>query len=397
MSAKVQTLDLEEDRPQRYSEHELSEASAVAISKTPQCKVEFPNPLNGRKYIVRAERIAGLVPISNELLLRIKPKVPIGNVFAMLAAVRGLEFIGKQPGVGSLGTIEQMFDFVAREFAERVIARVRKGLYSQYVGHAERAYVVRGRLEVASTLRLRARGDVRVACTYETTTPDILDNQVILWALDRIARVGLRTAAALERVRAARRALLGTVSLTECTAADCRARSYNRLNEDYRILHALARFFLEAMGPRLAVGEYQFVPFKLTMWSLFQDYVVATIRAQLPSDFVLHRQRPVELGGAFKPYKIDALIADAHTERPLAVIDAKYTRDPHSASEDVNQVVAYATYTGAKLAILVYPTSRPTNVTTLATGIRLCTMGLPLEGDLAASGERFCQELFGLL
>jgi 5-methylcytosine-specific restriction enzyme subunit McrC len=392
----MQTLDLEEEVPKAFTARELSESCAIAISKWRQIRVEFPSPLNQHQYVIRPERIAGLVPIASSLLLRIRPKVPVENIFGMLEVVHELEH-PKTRGVGSIGTIDELFDIVAEMLAERAIARVRKGLYSEYVEENESGYVVRGRLNIREALLSQMRGDVRVSCSFEFMTPDIIDNQIVLWTLDRIARVGIRDAKALDAIRTARRALLSTVTLREISPELCRNRTYNRLNDDYQVLHGLCRFFLESVGPRLTSGEHEFIPFTVNMWSLFQNYVVATIRSRLPPNLKVESQDLVSLGGMVDTFRIDAVIRDASSGQALAVVDAKYTRKSKAVSDDVHQVVAYATYTGARTAVLVYPAERPSLQITTSSGIKLCSLGFPLDGDLTLSGEKFCRELFNLL
>ena len=47
-------------------------------------KISFPSPINNQSYILRSKGYIGYIPINDDNLFRIHPKVPIGNIFGML-------------------------------------------------------------------------------------------------------------------------------------------------------------------------------------------------------------------------------------------------------------------------------------------------------------------------
>jgi 5-methylcytosine-specific restriction enzyme subunit McrC len=397
----LRTVQLTEGQPTFLGGSELTESDAVAIAASKLVDVEFPSPINGRKFVLRSTATVGLIPVSRGLLLRVIPKVPVSNVFGMLEVVHQLRTLRFYDGIGQVEALEDVYSRVASIFARRVMNRVRRGLYASYLNHEVQGTVARGRINVVRSLRAQAGGEIRLHCETELQSIDNEDNQIVLCALDRIPRLGLHDTPVIREVRAARRALLGAVTLTQVSAQRCVTRTYNRLNADYAGLHALARFFLERMGPGLNAGDHSFLPFTVDMALLFQEYVVACLRAHAPPELVVSRQFAIEPEGDFKVrFSIDAVIRDRASGNVLAVVDAKYKRDNKPAASDVEQVIAYATQTGSGRAFLIYPFALPTEgriVVGRAGQLHVSTTGFPLDMDLASTAKDFAQRVFSRL
>jgi 5-methylcytosine-specific restriction enzyme subunit McrC len=393
----VSTLELTEGVVHYLEARALTESDALAISASNCVDMAFPSPLNGRRFVLRPTTVVGLVPITRDLMIRIAPKVPVANLFGMLEIVHGLSSFKLYSGIGQVDAVEQIYARVAALLARGVMRRVRKGLYASYMSQEERSLVARGRLDIVQSMRFQWRGSIQLHCSYEMQTIDNDENRILLWALDRIPRLGLTTGGAVREVRSARRALLGSVSLVEMHPRDCVNRLYSRLNADYALLHALARFFLEHMGPGLAAGDHNFLPFTVDMAILFQEYIVCCLRLYAPRGLLVARQYSVELSGDFRVrFSMDAVIKDESTGDVLAVVDAKYKKDVNPSSSDVEQVIAYAAQTGATRAFLVYPFALPVRRVPVGAGhMKVVTVGVALDSDLARAARTFASLIFG--
>jgi 5-methylcytosine-specific restriction enzyme subunit McrC len=80
------------------------------------------------------------------------------------------------------------------------------------------------------------------------------------------------------------------------TPADCRQLTYTRLNRDYQPLHALCRFFLSHTMPRLPRSGQEQVPFPGRYGYLYERFVAAWLRRNLPADWQLQVQEQVVVG-----------------------------------------------------------------------------------------------------
>ncbi len=355
-------------------------------------EVEFPSPKTDGKWRLKNLGYVGLVPLGRDRVLSLQPKVPITNVFRMLEYAYRLDvFRGPEDVVGAR-SMQEIYESLARVLARRVRDRGRKGLHRMYVGREEWLAVVRGRLDLR---RLAHRGpDPRLHCRYEEHTPDHDDNRILLDALDRVLRSGICRDQARREARDAHRLLRGVVALAVFTERDIVGRDYNRLNHDYRGMHALARFFITHTGPTQRAGGEAMMPFLVDMAQLFEKFVAAWLAEHLPPVLRVQAQE----SGSYDPegeigYRIDLVLYDP-ARRPAAVLDTKYKSSSVPVSDDVAQVVSYAMKKGSANAMLVYPHAVDELHEFMVGGVRVRAVGFPLDRDLERGGANFISRLF---
>jgi 5-methylcytosine-specific restriction enzyme subunit McrC len=265
--------------------------------------------------------------------------------------LKGFEIL---QGLVRCDTLDDFYQNLAMIVASRVIARARKGLYRSYISENDDLPYLRGRINIADMMR--APWKVGLSCNFEDHTADIDDNQLIAWTLNRIARGRLCTERVLPTVRKAYRSLVGVARVLPYTSKSCVNRKYNRLNEDYRLLHSLCRFFLENTGPSHEVGDHTMLPFLVDMASLFELFVAKWLHANPIEGIQTRAQERIMIGeNQDLEFRIDLLVTDSSDGRVLAVVDTKYKVPDSPSTADVSQVVAYAEAKGCQEAVLVYP------------------------------------------
>lgn len=351
-------IDLEEGVPLRVEVGRLDESVAKAIFRSQQFDFEFPNFANDFCYVIVSKNVVGHIPIGRDCVVRVTPKTPVVNLFRMLEVAYDLKSFRLLDGVVKVESIADLYERLASILSKRVLARVRKGLYQDYVEQRADLGYVRGRLDSLKTAQLLTQGNVVVRCEYQENTADLEDNQILLWTLRIIGGLSLSRPDVRFQVQRTYRALSHTVSLVPATAAICRDRRYNRLNEDYQSMHGICRFFLEHQGPGAMVGESTMIPFVVNMPRLFEAFVAEWLRENMPRQYHVRAQHVAKLK-ATEPlsFKIDIVIRDALSGRPLAVLDTKYKIGETSRETDIQQVVAYAVEMEVDRAFLIYPSS----------------------------------------
>jgi 5-methylcytosine-specific restriction enzyme subunit McrC len=276
--------------------------------------------------------------------------------------------------------------------AQRVRSRVRRGLFRAYQPDVDRLPYIRGRLDIARTVTSPWRVDL--ACRFEEHTADVEDNRLLLWALHLALRIGICGEHSSRHIRDAHRSLIGCVALTEQPAELYARRRYQRLNEDYEPMHALARFIVQHASPRHAHGEHSMVPFVVDMNRLYERFVATWLRLHLPAEWTLDAQDRCSFGsGAVVEFHADLVIRERETGTPLLVLDTKYKRDVTPSSDDLAQVVAYATAWGTDEAILIYPTWAAEPWTARVGHVRVRALAFALSGNLDEGGRRFLDQL----
>ena len=134
-------------------------------------------------------------------------------------------------------------------------------------------------------------------------------------------------------------------------------------------------------------------PFLIDMARLFESFVAEWLAEHLPAGLSVKAQesgsydREGEIG-----YRIDLVLYDA-AGRPLAVLDTKYKGDALPDSDDIAQVVSYATKKGCTEAVLVYPHALGEAREFMVGRVRVRAVGFALDGELDRAGERLVVSL----
>lgn len=396
MAPKPRTvLELFEYAPIQLASHELSKRAGLKIWQTfgRQVAVEFPSAKTDEHWQLTAQGWAGLLPVTPELTLVLRPKIALQMLWSMLAYAFGLRDLHIGDKLVKAATLPDLYEQLALIFAQRVLKRRRQGLAHTYQPTVERRTTVRGRVRPVESLR--RPWDVALTCQYDQFSADIEDNQLLLWTLDRILRGRLCSADAQRIVMSAFHALRPSVSLRPFRPAACQQRHYDRLTEDYRALHALCYFFLAQTAPFPAVGDSTMLPFCLHMATLFERFVAAWLTHNLGDSWRLNAQETYRLDSEGNlAFRVDMVVRERVTGRVRWVLDTKYST-PHQtpAASDVAQVLAYAHAARAAEAILVFPTpiARPLDVR--IGGVRVRSLTFDLRTDVEVAGQAFLRTL----
>jgi 5-methylcytosine-specific restriction enzyme subunit McrC len=386
-------LEFVEYEPFLLEKSGISENAAAAIFRKFGSKltIESPGPATDQMWRLISNGWVGHLPVSNDLALSITPRVPLANIFRMLEYAYNVNF-ELYSGMTGCASLRDFYERLANVLAKRVVERARKGLYREYLEWAERLSCMRGRVDVRRAVC--RPWDPNLDCRYEEHTADILDNQILHVTLGVIARSGLCSERVLPTVRKAYRALGGKVTPATVGISDCLGRIYNRLNHDYRPMHAICRFFLEHTGPTHQSGGQSTVPFAVHMPTLYEKFVAEWLRIHMSDGISVHPQYKMTFGEQDEvKINIDLLLKDIESGEVVCVLDTKYKIGNQATAHDVEQVVAYATGNRCSLAMLVYPRQlkKPLNVP--FGDVRVASAVFELDGDLDIEGQSFSESV----
>lgn len=354
-------------------------------------RVEFPSPKTDQSWQITAQGWVGKLTLPQQFSLTITPKVPIRRLFELWEVAYDLRLGHLLDGITSLGSIPAFFSLLAQFLAERVIQRGQQGFQRAYLEQTAVLPYVRGRL--LTNQLVRATPSVRLACRYNAQTADIPDNQILTYTLRQIARTGQCSPMAQTAVRRAYHLLQSITTLRPFQTNDCQNRSYSRLNQDYAVMHALCRFFLEHTGPQLQHGTHQMIPFLLNMAQLFERFVANWLKSHLPAPYRIKAQESTTIGPNDElRFQIDLTLYDENG-RPLAVLDTKYKTPDKPSPADISQVITYAKAKGCHHAMLIYPQRLPKPLHVQVGDVHLHTLAFGLDGDLDEAGSQFIDQL----
>jgi 5-methylcytosine-specific restriction enzyme subunit McrC len=393
MSA-VRIIELTEYIPIKLEPEEITPAIEEALWRNyrNQVKVESPSFQNGRKWKLTSQGWVGHIPLTPELHLTLIPKVQLTNLFGMLEYAyqlkqKSFRFL---EGLVDCQSLEDFYSQLALILARRILDRGRKGFYRAYIPKTGKLAYVRGRMNIQQAIQ--KPWDVKLNCHYEEYSGDIEENQILAWTLFIIGRSGLCTERVSPIVRQAYHTLQGFVTLQPIAPEDCINRIYNRLNEDYRPLHALCRFFLESSGASHERGKYTMLPFLVDMARLYEFFIAEWLKEYLPRHLLLKFQEQVNISKTVY-FKIDLVVYDISTGTARYILDTKYKTPTQPAADDIAQVVAYAVSKNCHEAILVYPENLAYPLDEWVGDIRVRSLTFSLNDDLDRAGQVFLQNL----
>ncbi len=362
--------------------------------------VDFPSPKTGDCWRLTTQGWVGHIPLTSNFHIALRPKVQLGNLLGMLEYAYDLRSFRFLEGLVNCQTLEEFYERLADILARRILNRGRQGFYCTYIPKTEHLPYVRGRIDIRQMVT--RPWDTKIQCHYEEHTADVEDNQILAWTLWCIARSGLCTERVMPTVRHAYHLIQGLVTLEQCNPRTCIGRQYNRLNEDYRPLHALCYFFLEHIAPSHETGANTTLPFLVNMAQLYERFVALWLKAH--RETVLKRealdilsQERVYLGQARALYlDIDLVLYDVATGTVKYVLDTKYKAASKPATADICQMIAYAEAKGCQEAILIYPMPLAEPLNIKVGSIRVRSLTFSLTGDLEQAGYNFLQDLLGI-
>lgn len=402
-------IELEEYKNKKLSQSSINDRALNLLWEKyrKEVEVEFPSRKTDGQWQIKSKGWVGYIPLTPEIILYLKPKVEVGNIFRMLEYAYKFDDLEFGEGYINCDKIEDIYSHIANLLANRIIDRESQGLYRAYVPKTDYLTFVHGRIDIQNAIQ--KPWNIKLKCHYDEQTVDIEDNQILAWTLYIIIHSSLWTeqVPVPSSVCQAYHALQGLVTLKEFQPKDCTGRIYNYLNQDYQLLHSLCRFFLEGAGPSHQIGDRTMLPFLIDMADLYEHFVAEWLEQRLnkwlkqrfnehlPNYSIESQEEKSHSNIKFKP---DIVIYNS-AKKPCYILDTKYKIPKSIEFRDVAQVIAYAVLTDCPEAVLVYPEHHKQldiQVENIQVGnIRVRSLTFSLEDDnLGQAGDKLLEQLF---
>ena len=307
---------------------------------------------------LKAGHAVGILSIPGRTV-EILPKIDGGNRAVRKALIRMLAVaLDVRIASGELSALDtqrrDLLELLARLFADRLLAAVRRGLPRRYIAHEDDLPVLRGRLNVTRQVTHLAIRPDRLACRYDEFSEDTPLNRVLKAAVTRLVR--------LVRAPANVRSLAELMARFEAVSDSPHPRRetvrLDRTNTAFHDLYRMARLFLNDEWQSTTDGAADGFALLFPMHELFEKFVGRCLkRALAPRAVHLQRGGRYALSDRLFETRPDIV---AETLEGSIVLDTKWKELKRGdslgvAKDDVYQMIAYAHAWGATRLILLYP------------------------------------------
>lgn len=346
-----------------------------------------PTPGQDDQYDLTPAATVGVLRVG-DLQVEIAPRLPVERVLFLVSYALDPRKWMEDPT--AVTPDAHLLEAIVPTFVHHVRVALRRGLLHGYRSLEETGTTVRGRIRLSDQLRVRPGRHVPLELVHDDFTADILENQLLLAATERLLRLRLRNPQSRSSLLGVREQLT-SVSSVSFPAGRVPEPRWTRLNERYRPAVSLARLVLSGAAVDLSDGPVQATGVLFDMAAVFENFVVAALREALGLSMRafpqggarLHLRLDEEGGIPLKP-DLSWWIGGAC----VFVGDCKYKRAVVAGvpNADLYQLLAYTTALDLEEGLLVYAAGEhpPSAHTVKHAGKRLRVATLDLAGDPSA-------------
>ncbi|HAA85636.1 MAG TPA: hypothetical protein DCE14_04695 [Kosmotogaceae bacterium] len=321
-----------------------------AVSESLEKYIRVTRDLFQDRYYLEASNYVGSFSAGG-VQFQINPKIPVNNLFYIISKVYDLVEVKPLDQLVHLSASYELIEYLLRLLLEETERLLRQGLFSRYLAFCDRLNVIRGKL-IMKTLAQRSWDISEIECAFHEYTPDVLENQLVLSALNNAAKIPTVRIFSSSVSNVINK--LWAVSDRKLTGKDVDKVIFNRLNNRYKKVLTLARFFLDNIGLKDESGGQHVRGFFIDMNKLFEKYVERLLKEKQWGNIQIKTQHSEQF--ARQPditVKPDIIFFE--DDLPRLIIDVKYKRSNKPSSEDIYQMNAYADQFDTDV-VLVYPT-----------------------------------------
>ena len=261
--------------------------------------------------------------------------IPIRNVYYMLSyAFQVL----KEQGYKKLATEE--FDNVADMAAAILITGVKqqlkRGLGKEYINNTEPLSTLRGRIEIADSIKSMTVMKRQLVCSYDEFSENSYMNRIIKTTMGILLHADIKPV----RKREIRKLLVyfSNVDTLDIHKINWKLQ-YNRSNQSYRLLVSICNLVIKGLLQTKADGSMQMMDFvdEQRMSHLYEKFILEYYRKEYPELSVSASQIPWALddnyGEMLPVMQTDIMLARGSK---VLIIDAKYYSHTTQSQYDSN-------------------------------------------------------------
>ena len=325
-------------------------------------------------------------------LVEIRPKVSVPKVLSLLDPQ--LKSFSSLEDDATLAETSDWTNALALFFDHQLKLALARGAKEGYVSVSEWSKTLKGRLEFSSMATAGRFGTAEVHVTHDEFTNDILENQMLLTAIEVL--LSTRSLAAQRRISLQKHIeKLHNVSLLE---------SWGKLPEvklsspfrHYEPALKTALLILNSQSVESLAGSIRTNSFLVDMSQLFEFLIERKFEefsSRSSKEFKAQfGTKHLDLNGVFR-IRPDFMFFEG--QEPIGLADAKYKRvfsESEVATSDINQLIAYCSRFNLESGHLIFAGAPEFSTEMVGSGIKIWIHEL----DLSRESEEIEAKLFAI-
>lgn len=289
----------------------------------------------------------GVIELSGVRII-VKPKFNNGfkSLIDMICFVEKIPFYKWSDTMAEIG-YGDFIELLMRLYIKELDKLIQKGFVKDYIMEEDNLRQMRGRPDFIKNYQKNFANPTRIFCRYDELVTNVLENQVILSALEAARKFRLlsSTRKRLNQIRSEFEKICNAY-----TGEVWPKFNYNRLNSHYEFVHKLTYYILKKTSI-LDIYKFKhesFFSILIDMNELFERFACVMLDKYLPKQYsVKHGRRITDAiqmdGKRYRDIIPDILVTDNSTDC-ITVIDTKYKNYGKDAvgTEDIFQLSFYA-------------------------------------------------------
>lgn len=311
-----------------------------------------------------------------------EPRIPIQNLYYLLCYAWGLPEQREWVKVDA-DTCPAVLDLLSRLLTKGADVLLKRGIAKEYRSHEEEIAGIKGKLELAQTLKQGRYRECKTICTIDDLTGNILLNQIVYTTMYRLlGNKDLNKDVKKDLLRSFRR--FPTVTIIDLFPGIFKDVRLNRNNRFYHLIISVCEMLYANMLPdKQRPGEYRFIDFTRdedVMNNIFESFLRNFYHQECSTEYPVVRRTRISFHfDAVNAEDVELLpimetdvTLDNPKEGKRIIIDAKYYQEmfvsrfgvnKNLRTDHIRQIESYiknqedtsVPYTMATKGIMVYP------------------------------------------
>ena len=223
-------------------------------------------------------------------------------------------------------SFDEMYNLLAAILAKGIGLQLKQGLYREYISRQEEMPVMRGKINMPSTIKNKLAHERVLTCDFDELSENNTLNQILKTTVMLLLRNGKVQARYKDDLKK-KMLYFSNVDIIEPAGIKWSSIHFQRNNQTYRMLVSICQLIIEGMLITTDKGDYRLASFidEQRMCRLYEKFILEYYNRHYPALSVSASQIPWSLDDGVGTM-LPVMQSDIHLQHgnTVLIIDAKY-------------------------------------------------------------------------